>query len=228
MTFDDPHPGADPADRTLVREARAEDALACVELMQLAMPGILRFWISDDEATLKRCLRILFDDPASMYSRHCQWVVTLEGRVVAAMTVAPGREQSRLRRGLVAKLPRLRQVLGTPALVRSVWRGFLLASHSLELRDDELVAHSMAVLPEYRGRKVSFVLHAELWRMAQNLGLSKVVGAVESHNTRQKALVEAMGYEEVATCDRSSLRRYGLCDVHKYVKDLRREKDDAP
>lgn len=205
----------------MIRKATSKDLEACADLTYLSMPGILRYLIGTDEASVKRVLGVLFQAAhPNLFSRHHQWVVERDDRIVGAMAVGPGWEHRALTRGMFAAIPALVREMGAASASKSLLRSLLLLNDSIEYQPDEMIGYRCSVYPDHRGTGVYREIDEALCEMARGFGLHTLAFGVEADNIREQHILEALGSRRVSTCDRSRFRRHGLPDVYKYIRTI--------
>jgi ribosomal protein S18 acetylase RimI-like enzyme len=177
-----------------VRKARQEDVGAVTRLLFESAPDMYARFSGGREralATLERA----FSEPGNVASCEVAFVVELDGRPAAAMTVFPVSEAGERSRAYLSLTLRGTPPWRWPGTLRLYWAG---GHANPKPRDDSLYVDALATDPEFRRRGAARALLEEADRVARERGLPTVALDTAMNNEGARALYAATGFDEVA------------------------------
>ena len=177
-----------------VRKARQEDVAAVARLLFESAPDMYARFSGGREralATLERA----FGEPGNVASCEVAFVVELDGRPAAAMTVFPVSEAGDRSRAFLSLALRGTPPWRWPGTLRLYWAG---GRANPKPRDDSIYVDALATDPDFRRRGAARALLEEAERLARERGLHAVTLDTAMNNEGARALYAATGFDEVA------------------------------
>jgi ribosomal protein S18 acetylase RimI-like enzyme len=177
-----------------VRKARQADVAAVTRLLFESAPDMYARFSGGPEralATLERA----FVEPGNVASCEVAFVVELDGRPAAAMTVFPVSEAGERSRAFLSLTLRGTPPWRWPRTLRLYWAG---GHANPKPRDDSLYVDALATDSNFRRRGAARALLEEAERLARELGLPAVTLDTAMNNEGARALYAATGFDEVA------------------------------
>jgi ribosomal protein S18 acetylase RimI-like enzyme len=177
-----------------VRKARQADVAAVTRLLFESAPDMYARFSGGPEralATLERA----FVEPGNVASCEVAFVVELDGRPAAAMTVFPVSEAGERSRAFLSLTLRGTPPWRWPRTLRLYWAG---GHANPKPRDDSLYVDALATDSNFRRRGAARALLEEAERLARELGLPAVTLDTAMSNEGARALYAATGFDEVA------------------------------
>jgi ribosomal protein S18 acetylase RimI-like enzyme len=206
----------------MIRKAMAQDVNHCVNLIYMAAEKELKF-IFGDEAVIKKFLAHLVGLPDNIFSRDFIWVDENEktGDLRGMVSLVKGKSVSGLKFSIANQFTVLAKLIGMTGMLHVIGESLKLSAVQPKIRKDEFYISSLAVYPEFRGKKVASGLLKFAIEYAKVAHYKKLSLGVEMGNEKAFEIYKKYGFIVTATRSlKKSVRKYGLSGHFKMVKEL--------
>lgn len=206
----------------MIRKAMAKDAGHCVNLISMAAEKELKYLFGDD-VVISKVLQHLVGAGNNLFSRDYIWVDENEktGDVRGMISLVKGRNVSGLKFNIAGHLSAIMKITGFSGLLHVIGESMALSRIQPKIHKDEFYINTLAVYPEFRGKKIASGLLKFAFDYAKVAHYKKMSLGVEMGNEKAFEIYKKYGFKVVSTrALKKSIRKYGLAGHFKMMKDL--------
>jgi len=183
----------------MIRKAEVKDRKEAAALYHTAGPHICDYCFAGDASRSRELIELLCDRPGVMFSLENCRVFVEDGKVCGAVFAYSGSSKKEYDRNISRYGKEILKLTGPLSVLRMMVRGIRLGRFVPAVGNDEYYIETLAVFPDYRGRKIASALLRHAFDSAREQGFSKVSLLVETHNTHALEVYKKTGFAVTAT-----------------------------
>lgn len=206
----------------MIRKAMSRDASHCVNLITMAAEKELKYIFGDD-AVINKVLQHLVQSGDNIFSRDYIWVDENEktGDIRGMISLVKGKNVNGLKFNIAGHFGEISKIIGFSGLLHVIKESMAVSTIQPKIRKEEFYINSLAVYPEFRGKKIASGLLKFAFEYAKVAHYRKISLGVEMGNEKAFDIYKKFGFKVTSTRSlKKSIRKYGLSGHFKMVKDL--------
>jgi ribosomal protein S18 acetylase RimI-like enzyme len=199
------------------RQASAEDAGACVELIYSASPELFEYLFTTGKRSAKEYLAHEFRAGGGFSGHRAQTVALLHGEVVGTASFYDKDAYKTMQKEALGNIFHFYGLLG---MIPVIWRGLRL-NRVIEMpREGTIYVSNVGVRPDMRGRGIGSALIRHGTERAKAEGFTEMSLDVASDNPKAEALYRRLGFTFIREKRIKGCANAGLPKARFYVMPI--------